>query len=254
MFGDWEYDPNNAFPSVPLEETLEAIGRAIEQGKIRYLGVSNETPYGLTKSLMLHERESAKIPRVVSIQNAYSLLCRTFDAGLTEVCHLEDVSLLPYSPLAMGLLTGKYTDSIPAEALQDLGSAFLPRVSSDAGESLLPWGHKDQLHVTYRGDKSCRLEKYKGRYAEAESRYGPRQNVIAAVMAYSAIARKYGMSPTELALRFTLDHPLTATVIFGASNEKQLQECIRAAGKGQLDEAVREEVDRIHALLPNPTP
>ena len=67
---------------------------------------SNETPYGLLRFCQASER--AGLPRVVALQNAYSLLCRTFDAALAECCHAEGVGLLAYSPLAMGLLTGKY--------------------------------------------------------------------------------------------------------------------------------------------------
>ncbi|GIM12127.1 hypothetical protein Vretimale_15505, partial [Volvox reticuliferus] len=105
MFGDSEYDPVCAYDgAVPLEEQLEALARAVRAGKVRYVGLSNETPWGLHKALTAASLDPS-LPRVVSLQNAYSLTCRTFDNGLAEVCHLEGVGLMAYSPLAMGLLT-----------------------------------------------------------------------------------------------------------------------------------------------------
>ena len=88
----------------PLEETLEALGAMVEAGKIRAIGLSNETPWGLMKYLSL----DGGGPRVASIQNPYSLINRVFEIGLAEVAMREDCGLLAYSPLAFGALSGKY--------------------------------------------------------------------------------------------------------------------------------------------------
>lgn len=91
----------------PLDEQLEAIDLLVRSGKIRYYGVSNETPWGLTRLCTLGEQHS--LPRPVAIQNAYSLVQRVFETGLAEVCREEGVGLIAFSPLAMGVLTGKYS-------------------------------------------------------------------------------------------------------------------------------------------------
>ena len=88
----------------PIEETLDALGAMVEAGKVRAIGVSNETPWGLMKYLSLEGGG----PRVASIQNPYSLLNRVFEIGLAEVAMREDCGLLAYSPLAFGALSGKY--------------------------------------------------------------------------------------------------------------------------------------------------
>src|SRR5512144_750711 len=105
FFGRLGYAPNDS-PSIPILETLQALQEQVQAGKIRYIGISNETPWGLMKYLQLAERYN--LPRAVSIQNPYSLLNRTFEIGLAEIAHQEGVGLLAYSPLAFGVLTGKY--------------------------------------------------------------------------------------------------------------------------------------------------
>ncbi|MFO1429092.1 MAG: NADP(H)-dependent aldo-keto reductase [Candidatus Competibacteraceae bacterium] len=107
FFGRLGYAPNDS-PSIPILETLQALQEQVQAGKIRYIGISNETPWGLMKYLQLAERHN--LPRVVSIQNPYSLLNRTFEIGLAEIAHREAIGLLAYSPLAFGVLTGKYLD------------------------------------------------------------------------------------------------------------------------------------------------
>ena len=91
---------------VPIEETLEALTRLVRAGKVRHIGLSNETPWGVAR--FLRAAELGHGPRVVSIQNAYNLLNRTFELGLAEFAERESVGLLAYSPLAQGYLTGKY--------------------------------------------------------------------------------------------------------------------------------------------------
>ncbi|MGZ9410719.1 MAG: aldo/keto reductase [Methylocystis sp.] len=91
---------------IPIEETLEALTRLVKAGKVRHIGLSNETPWGVAR--FLRAAELGLGPRVVSIQNAYNLVNRTFEIGLAEFAERERVGLLAYSPLAQGYLTGKY--------------------------------------------------------------------------------------------------------------------------------------------------
>lgn len=111
MFGQYEYDPDGERAAESLRSQLEALARLIEEGRVRHVGVSNETPWGLMTCLRLADEG---LPRVVSIQNAYHLMNRSFDSGLSEVCAREQVSLLAYSPLAFGHLSGKYADRADA--------------------------------------------------------------------------------------------------------------------------------------------
>ena len=93
-------------PETSIDETLRALQELVAAGKIKTIGLSNETPWGTMKFLELADREG--LPRVESIQNPYGLLNRTYEIAMAEVSHREDVGLLAYSPLGMGLLTGKY--------------------------------------------------------------------------------------------------------------------------------------------------
>lgn len=107
LFGGRDYEePDPPAESVPIVETLAVLHDLVRAGKIRHVGLSNETPWGAMKFLQLAEQLG--YPRVVTIQNSYNLLNRTFDGGLSEVCHREEVRLLAYSPLAFGRLSGKY--------------------------------------------------------------------------------------------------------------------------------------------------
>ncbi|HXE40866.1 MAG TPA: aldo/keto reductase [Azonexus sp.] len=106
MFGQWQYDPANDRECTPIREQLEALAELVKEGKIRYVGLSNEHPWGIMQFVRL--ADELGLPRIVSTQNAYHLLNRTFESGLAEVCHRERVGLLAYSPLAFGHLTGKY--------------------------------------------------------------------------------------------------------------------------------------------------
>ena len=116
----YEYD---ASPALPIEDTLEALARQVEAGKIRYIGISNETPWGAMRYLQLAEARGW--PRIVSIQNPYSLLNRSFEIGLAEISQREDVGLLAYSPLGFGVLSGKYLSGArPAGARLTLFERF----------------------------------------------------------------------------------------------------------------------------------
>ncbi|SIS23510.1 Predicted oxidoreductase [Aquipseudomonas alcaligenes] len=107
----------------PLQETLEVLGEQVKAGKIRHIGLSNETAWGAMKYLQLADR--LDLPRAVSIQNPYNLLNRSFEVGLAEVAMREQCGLLAYSPLAFGMLSGKYENGArPANARITLFSRF----------------------------------------------------------------------------------------------------------------------------------
>ena len=99
----YQYDESS---STPISETLEVLNDFVKSGKIRYIGISNETPWGTMQYLKLSEQN--QWPRIISIQNPYSLLNRTYEIGLAEFSHRESIDLLAYSPLGFGVLTGKY--------------------------------------------------------------------------------------------------------------------------------------------------
>ncbi|OGK58764.1 aldo/keto reductase [Candidatus Roizmanbacteria bacterium RIFCSPLOWO2_02_FULL_40_13] len=107
-FGERAYKHDPKDQAIPIEETLEALKDFIKEGKIRYVGVSNETAWGLMESLKASKEKN--LPRIQSIQNPYNLILREYETSLAEVCIKEDISLLVYSPLAFGVLTGKYLD------------------------------------------------------------------------------------------------------------------------------------------------
>uniref|UniRef100_A0A0R0JWL7 NADP-dependent oxidoreductase domain-containing protein n=1 Tax=Glycine max TaxID=3847 RepID=A0A0R0JWL7_SOYBN len=142
MFGETEYDPVQQYASISIDEQLEALSAAVKAGKIRFVGLSNETPYGLMKFIQVAEKYASHL-KIVSLQNSYSLLCRTFDSAMAECCHHERISLLAYSPLAMGILSGKYFS---------------------------PGG----------GPTDARLNLFKGKYSEGESRYNLSNKIIKA--------------------------------------------------------------------------
>lgn len=113
MFGKSNYNPSLERPATSVEEQLTVLSELVKSGKVRHIGVSNETPWGVAEFLKVAGR--LDLQRIVSIQNPYNLLNRTFESGLHEMCHREKVSLLAYSPLAFGLLSGKYINN-PAES------------------------------------------------------------------------------------------------------------------------------------------
>ncbi|KAF5180746.1 Voltage-gated potassium channel subunit beta-1 [Thalictrum thalictroides] len=211
MFGETEYDPTRQLCSVPIEEQVIALQRAVSVGKIRYIGLSNETPYGLMKFLQVAKNTSG-YPKIVSVQNSYSLLGRTFDSGLAECCHHEGIFLLAYSPLAMGILSGKYF--------------------SRCG-----------------GPPDSRMNLFRGKYSEGESRYNLSNVTIkSATLEYIYIAEKYSLSPTALAIAFVLKHPLVASAIFGATRSWQLREVIKAC-ELKLSPEIILEIDGVHTRM-----
>lgn len=101
-------------PEISIEETLDALADLVKAGKVRHVGVSNETAWGTGRFVQAAEA-NAGLPRIVSIQNAYNLINRTYEIGLAELGYREDVGLLAYSPLAQGFLTGKYRNGARPE-------------------------------------------------------------------------------------------------------------------------------------------
>ncbi len=217
MFGDVAFDARADYgDSEPIAAQLAALAALVAEGKVRAIGLSNETPWGLLR--FVAAAEAAGAPRVAALQNAFSLTCRGFEAGLSECCHRERVSLVAYSPLAMGLLTGKY----------------------------LAQGGAGPL---------ARLNLYAGRYAEAEGRYSlSRPNVREAVAAYAQLAAAHGLSSTAMALRFAAHAPGAACALTGATQRQQLAELLSAAQAGPLPEEALAAIDALHERYPNPTP
>ncbi len=124
--------PQEEEDTTPLEETLEALTRLVEEGKVRAVGVSNETPWGLMRHLALAEAHG--FVRIASIQNPYNLLNRTFEIGLAEIAWREEVPLLAYSPLAFGVLTGKYLGGARPEGARLTRFPHYTRYSSPEAE------------------------------------------------------------------------------------------------------------------------
>lgn len=112
-------DFTKADDEISIHETLSALSKAVDEGKIRYVGISNETPWGLAQYLKLAEQYN--LPRVVSVQNPYSLLNRSYEVGMAEFAFREQVGLLAYSPLGFGVLSGKYLQgNMPKNSRLDL--------------------------------------------------------------------------------------------------------------------------------------
>jgi aryl-alcohol dehydrogenase-like predicted oxidoreductase len=105
-FGRLGYQHDPADHPIPIEETLQVLGDAVRAGKVRHIGLSNETPWGAMR--FLQAAKELNLPRAVSVQNPYSLLNRSFEIGMAEIAHREALGLLAYSPLGFGVLSGKY--------------------------------------------------------------------------------------------------------------------------------------------------
>ena len=131
IFGKPDFCPKEyekAPVPVPFTEQLEALQKVVQQGKVRYVGVSNETPYGVCSMASLAEHFPDLYPKICVTQNAYSLVCRKdFEAGLSEACYHHRLGLVAYSPLAGGALTGKYRTEIPPGTRFSHYVAFMER-------------------------------------------------------------------------------------------------------------------------------
>ena len=133
FFGQLSYAHDPDEQSTPIEETLAALDELVWEGKVRHIGLSNETPWGSMEYFRLSREKGW--PRPVSIQNPYNLLNRSYEVGMAEVSHREQAGLLAYSPLAFGMLTGKYLDGQrPAKGRLTLYERF-SRYSGGQGEA-----------------------------------------------------------------------------------------------------------------------
>jgi aryl-alcohol dehydrogenase-like predicted oxidoreductase len=193
-------------PDLPIEETLEALDRLVEEGKVRAVGCSNQTAYGLTKSLWASER--AGLTRYQTIQNNFSLLNRRFEDELAEVCRRERVSLLSYSPLAGGVLSGKYQDGAWPEG--------------------------------------ARFTRYKDRDArtQAMARRFVGERPLDAAARLAEVARDCGLSLVTFAVAWTLTKEFVGSTLIGATRPDQLDASLAAASARIPPEAI-EACDRI---------
>ena len=128
FFGKLGYEYSNEI-GVPIDETLESLSGLVKAGKVRYIGISNETPWGTNKYLEIAKEKG--LERIVSIQNPYSLLNRIYEVGLAEISHHENVGLLAYSPLGFGQLTGKYIEKTEENSRLGLYGDWFTRYSNE---------------------------------------------------------------------------------------------------------------------------
>ncbi len=156
----WEYDPtsqNREETRAHIHETLEALKVLVEAGKIRQIGLSNESCWGVSQFLQIAEANG--LPRIVTVQNEYSLLYRTHDLDLAELSHNENVGLLPFSPLACGLLTGKYQNNQkPAGSRMTISPDLNGRVneaSLDAADAYVAIAEKHGLDPSQMAIAFC---------------------------------------------------------------------------------------------------
>lgn len=125
MFGRYQFEPDEETQAVPIRAQLEALAELVRAGKVRYVGLSNEHPWGVMEFLRLAREYD--LPRVVSIQNPYNLINRVFESTLAEIAYREQLGLLAYSPLAFGYLSGKYLDDPQAAGRVTLFPGFAQR-------------------------------------------------------------------------------------------------------------------------------
>lgn len=189
-------------------EILETLDVLIKQGKILHVGLSNETPWGTMKYLQTSEQHN--LPRMSTIQNSYSLIHRGYEVGMSEVSMRENIGLLVYSPLAQGILSGKYLNgNLPEGARGTLFPNFIAR---------------------YRGEGATK-----------------------AVVEYQKIAKKHGITLSELSLAFINQLPFVTSNIIGATRMDQLKENIGSINVN-LSEEILKEIEAVHSAIPNPAP
>ncbi|RZO49390.1 MAG: aldo/keto reductase [Candidatus Pelagibacterales bacterium] len=161
--GKLEYEHKTTKNFVSIEETLDALNNLVKVGKVKHIGISNETPWGTSQYLKLAEQK--KIARIVSIQNAYNFLNRGFEVGLSEIALREKVGLLAYSPLASGYLSGKYrNNAMPKNSRMDLFYDFWPRYrtlnSEKAIEEYWNLAKKFNLNLAQLAIKFCEIKPF----------------------------------------------------------------------------------------------
>ena len=163
FFGRLSYKHKEEDSSNNFETVLIALEKFVKQGKIRYVGLSNETPWGLSKFLEISKTK--KLPRMVAVQNPYSLLCRTYEIGLSEISIREKSGLLAYSPLAGGFLTGKYrNNNLPEKSRQKLFADYYTRYSKTSASPIIEKYYniakKFGLNFAQMSIKFCEIQKF----------------------------------------------------------------------------------------------
>ncbi len=211
-FGGMYYDPKRETGKTTIYEQLEAMNRLVRQGKIRHIGLSNETPYGVHEFVRVAEQFD--LPRIASVQNSYTLTNRTLDNGLDETLHRLGVGLLAYSPLAFGALTGKYDEG----GLDGPGTPREARLAK---------------FERWRNQRWCRPE------------------ALAAARRYNALAREHGLAPTRMALAWSYTNWRVASTIIGVTTREQLDENVDAWGT-VLPPELLEKIDAIRWELRDP--
>ena len=210
-FGAMYFDPTKAAIETSIHEQLEAMAKLVQSGKVRYIGLSNETPYGTHEFVRLAEQHG--LPRVMTVQNPYCLVNRTFDNAMDETCHRLGVSLLAYSPLGFGSLTGKY----------------------------------DQTGLEGAGAPMGRLAKYES----VRKQRWARPSTLEAARLYNQLARDNGMTPTQMALAFCYTRWSVASTIIGVTSVVQLKEDVKAWGT-ELSADVLSAIDAIRLVHRDP--
>ena len=164
---NWTFDPSNQITDEALShflEVLEVIDELVSEGKIRHFGLSNESAWGTATWIKISEKHN--LPRVISIQNEYSLLCRLFDTDLAELCHHEKVGLLSFSPIAAGLLSGKYQNgAIPEGSRMSIANNLGGRVTKNvfkATEAYLEISRQFGLDPCQMALAFCRTRSFMG--------------------------------------------------------------------------------------------
>lgn len=211
-FGEIYYDPARETSKTAIHDQLEAMKKLQREGKIRYVGLSNETPYGVHEFVRVAEQFD--LPRVATVQNPYCLTNRVLDNGLDETLHRLGVALLAYSPLAFGALTGKYD----ASGFDGPGAP-----------------------------KEARIAKFERTRSQ---RWG-RAEALAAARRYNALAREHGLTPTRMALAWCFTNWRVASTIIGVTSVAQLDEDVDAWGT-VLPKELLQKIDRIRWELRDP--
>lgn len=195
-----------------IHRQLESLNKLVRAGKIRSVGLSNETPYGVHEFIRIAEEFG--LPRIASVQNCYNLVNRSVENALDETLYRLNVSLLAYSPLAFGLLTGKYNHS-------GLTGAEAPQEG--------------------------RMKKFE---MFRQQRWG-RKEALAAARKYSDLARTYGLTPLQLALAFCYTNWRVTSTIIGVTCMDQLEECISAI-EIKLSDEILKKIDAIRWKIRDP--
>ena len=211
-FGMSYFDPAKDVAVTSILEQLETLAGLVKAGKVRAIGLSNETPYGVHEFVRLAEQHG--LPRIASVQNAYTLVNRTVDNGLDETMRSLGVSLLGYSPLGFGLLTGKYDASGTTGPLAPAGA----RITAFESVRKQRWGRPESL---------------------------------AAARRYNALAHEHGLTPTQMALAFCYTNWRVASTIIGVTSVAQLDECVDAWGT-TLPPEVLAGIDQIRWEMRDP--